>query len=42
VFAELYRLAIRHGELGITADLASLSLLDAYLLLSWLRRITGE
>ena len=41
-FAELQVLAARHSRFGITADLANLTIAEAYALLAWLRRLAGE
>lgn len=40
--AELQALAARCSYLGITADLAGLTIAEAYALLTWLRRVAGE
>ncbi len=40
--AELEALAVRFSHLGITADLASLAEVEAYALLTLLRRLVGQ
>ena len=40
--AELEELAARCAHMGITADLAALTIVESYALLLFLRRIVGE
>ena len=39
---ELQSLAVRFANLGVSADLASLTSAEAYALLTWLRRMSGN